>query len=82
MLRLRNGATISDEEKVKERWVEHFENVLNRDTIAGKDTDENENFCDTLDVKEDLFSEEEFKVQGSFIITNIYKILGNSRLKV
>ena len=78
----RNGATISDKEKVKERWVEHFENVLNRDTIAGKDTDENENFCDTLDVKEDLFSEEEFKVQGSFIITNIYKILGNSRLKV
>ena len=27
----RNGATISDKEKVKERWLEHFENVLNHD---------------------------------------------------
>ena len=24
----RNGATISDKERVKERWVKHFENVL------------------------------------------------------
>ena len=55
----RNGVTISDKEKVKERWVEHFENVLNQDTVAGKDIDENEKVCDTLDVKEDLFSEEE-----------------------
>ena len=38
----RNGATISDKEKVKKRWVEHFENVLNRDTVVGKDIDENE----------------------------------------
>ena len=36
-----------------------FENMLNRDTVAGKDIDENEKVCDTLDVKEDLFSEEE-----------------------
>jgi len=55
----RNGATISDKEKVKERWVEHFENVLNRDTVVGKDIDENEKVSDTLDVKEDVFSEEE-----------------------
>ena len=55
----RNWATISDKEKVKERWVEHFENVLNQDTVAGKDIDENGKVCDTLDVKEDLFSEEE-----------------------
>ena len=55
----RNGATISDKEKVKERRVEHFENVLNQETVAGKDIDENEKVCDTLDVKEDLFSEEE-----------------------
>ena len=27
--------------------------------FAGKDIDENEKVCDTLDVKEDLFSEEE-----------------------
>ena len=33
--------------------------VLKRDTVAGKDTDENEKVCDTLDVKEHLFSEEE-----------------------
>ena len=55
----RKGATISGKEKVKERWVEHFENVLNRDTVAGKDKDKNEKVRDTLDVKEDLFSEEE-----------------------
>ena len=41
------------------RWVEHFENMLNRDTVAGKDIDENEKVCDTLDVEEDLFSKEE-----------------------
>ena len=52
----RNRATISDKEKVKERWVEHFENVLNRDTVAGKDIDENEKVCDALAVKEDMFS--------------------------
>ena len=43
----RDGATISDKERVKERWEEHFENVLNRDTVARKDTDENEKVCDT-----------------------------------
>ena len=55
----RNGATIIDKERVKERWAEHSENVLNRDTVAGKDIDENKKVCDTMDVKEDLFSEEE-----------------------
>ena len=55
----RNGATISDKERVKERWAEHFENVLNRDRVAGKDIEENEKLCDTLDVKEDLFCEED-----------------------
>ena len=39
--------------------MEHFENVLNRDAVAGKDIDENEKVCDTLHVKEDLFCEEE-----------------------
>ena len=53
----RNRATISDKEKVKERWecAKDFENVLNRDTVAGKDIEENEKVCDTLDVKEDSF---------------------------
>ena len=36
-LKDRNGAKISDKEKVKERWAEHFENVLNRGTVTGKD---------------------------------------------
>ena len=49
-----NEAIISNKETVKERWVEHFLNVLNRDTVAGKDIEENEKVCDTLDVKEDL----------------------------
>ena len=33
--------------------------MLNQDTVAGKDIDEYEKVCDTLDVKEDLFCEEE-----------------------
>ena len=40
--------------------MEHFENVLNRDIVAGKIIEKNEKVCDTLDVKEDLFCEEEF----------------------
>ena len=54
----RNGATIINKDRVKERWAEHFENVLNQDTIAGKDIEENEKVCDTLDVKEDTFCDE------------------------
>ena len=37
----RNGTTISDKERVKERWAKYFKNVLNRDTIARKDVDKN-----------------------------------------
>ena len=37
----------------------NFENQRNRNTVAGKDIDENGKVCDTLDVKEDLFCEEE-----------------------
>ena len=33
----RNGATISDKETVKGRWVEHLQNVLNRDRITVND---------------------------------------------
>ena len=54
-----NGATIGDKERAKERWAEHFENALNRYTGAGKDKEQNEKVCDTLDVKEDLFCGEE-----------------------
>jgi len=55
----RNGATISDKERVKEKWAEHFENMLNQDIVAGKDIEGNDKVCDTSDVKEDLFCEEE-----------------------
>ena len=59
----KKGATISDKERVKgEIWVEHFENVLNQDRVAGKDIEENDKICDTLDVKEDLFCEEELAI--------------------
>ena len=40
----RNGATISEKERIKERLVENFENVPNRDTIVGKDLKENKKF--------------------------------------
>ena len=40
----RNGATVSDKGRVKERWAGHFENWLIRDRIKGKDIEENEKF--------------------------------------
>ena len=46
-------------EIVKERWAEHFENMLNRNTTAGKDIEKIEKVCDTLDVKQDSLCEEE-----------------------
>ena len=42
--------------------MEYFKNVLKRDTVAGKDTEENEKVCDILDVKEDMFCEEELAI--------------------
>ena len=66
----RNGATISEKERVKEKWAEHLENVLNRDTVAGKDTEENEKVCNILDVKEDLFREEELVIVPKRIKNN------------
>ena len=38
----RNGATIINKERVKGRWAEHFEDLLNQNGVAGKDTVENE----------------------------------------
>ena len=37
-----NGATISNKESVKGRWAGHFQNVLKRDRVAGKNVEENE----------------------------------------
>ena len=39
-----------------------FEKVLNRDRVTGKDIEDNEKVCDTLDVKEALFCEEELAI--------------------
>ena len=55
----KNGATINDKERIKERWADQFENSLSRGTVAGKDIEENEKVCDTLDVKQDLFCEKD-----------------------
>ena len=41
------------------RIMLHFDNVLNRDRVTRKDIEENEKVCDTLEVKEDLFCDEE-----------------------
>ena len=37
---------------------EHFENVRNHEEATGKDTENNEKVCNTLDVKNYLFCEE------------------------
>ena len=54
-----DGDKINDKKRVKERLAEHFQNVLNQNRATGKDIEENEKVCDILDVKEDLFCEEE-----------------------
>ena len=40
----RNGPTINDKERVKERWAEHFEILQNRDRVTGKYIEKNEKF--------------------------------------
>ena len=54
-----NGPTISDKERVKERWAEHIESKFNQYRLKGKDIEESQKVCDTFDVKEDLFCDEE-----------------------
>jgi len=51
----RNEVTIRDKGRVDERRREHFENLLNQDTVAGKDIEANKKDCNTFDVKEDSF---------------------------
>ena len=51
----RNEAKSSDKERFKDRWVEHFETLQNQDRVAGKDIEQNEKVCDTLDGKEDFY---------------------------
>ena len=41
---------------------QHFDNLLNRDTVAGKDIEENEKVCNTLDDEEDLLGGEELAI--------------------
>ena len=50
-----------DKEKAKERWVEHFENLLNRDKVTGNDIEKNERVFNNLKVNEDLFFEDELE---------------------
>ena len=86
-----NGAIISDKEKVKEKWTEHFENLLNQDKVAGKDIEEKKKVCDTFDVKEDLFFEEELvtvlkglknnKAQGADGVVNEFLKYGGSEVR-
>ena len=90
-LKIGTRTIISNKERVKERWVEHFENVLNQDTFAGKDIEENEKVCDTLDVKEDLFCEEELvtvlkgfknnKAPGADSVVNEFLKYGGSEVR-
>ena len=70
----RNGATTSNKERIKEKWVKHFENVLNHDIVIGKDVEKVEEVWDTLDVKEESFSEQE--------LVTVLKGLKNTRLYV
>ena len=55
----RKRATISEKERVKKKWAEQFENVVNRDRGTGKNIEENEKNYGTLDAKEDRVFEEE-----------------------
>ena len=48
----------SHNQRVKERWAEHFENVLNHNEVTGNDIEKNEKFCDSFELKEDLFCED------------------------
>ena len=65
--------------------------MLNQDTVAGKDIDEIEKNCDTLDVKQDLFCEEELvkvlkglknnKVPGADSVVNEFLKYGGSKVR-
>ena len=58
----RKETTVNNKERLKARWVEQFENVLNCNRVARKDIEEKKKVSDTLDVKEDLFCEEELVI--------------------
>ena len=42
LIKNRNGASISDKERVKERWTENLWNVINRDKYTGNVLEKNE----------------------------------------
>ena len=54
-LKMGKGATSSGKERAKEKWADQFENSLNQNRVTRKDIEENEEVCDTLDVKEGFF---------------------------
>jgi len=69
----RNGAIISEKERVKERWAEHSENVLDHHYRYRKRYGKIENASDALNVKVDLFCEE--------VMMIVVKGLKNSKAK-
>jgi len=52
--------------------------LLNRDRVTGKDIENNEKCCDTFDVKEDLYCEEELMTVQKRIKNN--KVLDTNSL--
>ena len=63
-------------DKGRVKWAEYCENVLNRDRVAAKDIEENKKVCDTFDVKEDRFCEEELaKVLKGFKIIRMQVLI-------
>ena len=65
--------------------------MLNQDRLAGKDIEENEKVCNTLNVKEDLFCEEELvtvlkglknnKAPGADTVVNEFLKYGGSEAR-
>jgi len=39
-----NGDTICNKERVKDRWAKRFEDILNKNSVTGKDIVENKKF--------------------------------------
>ena len=90
-LKIGMGPQLVIRKELKRDEAEHFENVLNWDRVAGKDIEANEKVCDTLDVKEDLFCEEELatvlkglknnKAPGTDSVVNEFLKYGGSEVR-
>jgi len=54
-VKVKGGVLIRDKENFKEKWKEHYKNVLNRYKVTGNNTEKNEKVCDNFERKEDSF---------------------------